>query len=113
MQVTNNVKNVNANRSTYNVFMACKPRDFDEKGGAIALTWWIEKTESARGHEAAFGMTWEEFKALLMEEFCLSNEIEKYIHGLAPQIYKMIRVTQPATIQSAILKNRALTDEAV
>ncbi|GJS02598.1 hypothetical protein Tco_0319106 [Tanacetum coccineum] len=89
MQVTNNVKNMNANGSgnginggnhkgcTYNVFMACKPRDFDEKGGAIALTQWIEKTESARGHEAAFRMTWEEFKALLVEEFCPSNEMEK------------------------------------
>ncbi|GJS27625.1 hypothetical protein Tco_0488245 [Tanacetum coccineum] len=33
--------------------------------------------EMARGHEAAVGMTWVEFKALLVEEFCPSNEMEK------------------------------------
>ncbi|GJT79791.1 putative reverse transcriptase domain-containing protein [Tanacetum coccineum] len=31
----------------------------------------------ARGREAAMAMTWVQFKALLMEEFCPSNEIEK------------------------------------
>nr|GEX42611.1 putative reverse transcriptase domain-containing protein [Tanacetum cinerariifolium]GEX54310.1 putative reverse transcriptase domain-containing protein [Tanacetum cinerariifolium] len=109
----------------------------------------------ARGHEAALGMTWEEFKALLVEEFYPSNEMEKletefyhhamvganhaastnrfhelakllqhlvtpeskhierYIYGLAPQIRRMIRATQPAIIYSAILKDEALTDEVV
>nr|GEU31542.1 hypothetical protein [Tanacetum cinerariifolium] len=71
--------------------------------------------KEVRGSEAALGMTWEEFKALLIEEFCLSNEMEKleYIYGLVPQIHGMIRVTQPTIIQSAILKAGALTDEAV
>ncbi|GJY80893.1 reverse transcriptase domain-containing protein [Tanacetum coccineum] len=173
---------------TYKELLACKPRDFDGKGGVIMLTRWIEKMESvmdisgcvnnqkvryascslinkaltwwntqiqARGHEAALGMTWEEFKALLVEEFYPSNEMEKleyefwnhttvganhvvytdrfhelvklvphlvmleskridrYIHGLVPQIHGMIQATQPTTIQSAILKAGALTDEAV
>ncbi|GJS41192.1 putative reverse transcriptase domain-containing protein [Tanacetum coccineum] len=165
-QVTNNVNNANVNRNrndsngrnhegcTYKEFLACKPRDFDGKGGVIVLTRWI-KMEYSRGREAAFGMTWEEFKALLMKEFCPSNEMEKletefwnhamvranhaaytdrfhelaklvphlvtpkskrierYVHGLAPQICGMIKATQPATIQSAILKAGALTDEAV
>ncbi|GKC47527.1 hypothetical protein Tco_1065249 [Tanacetum coccineum] len=95
-QVTNNVNNSNANGGngngrngnggnnngcTYKEFLACMLRDFDGKGGAIVLIRWIEKMESvmdisgcvsnqtARGHEAAMGMTWEEFKALLVEEF--------------------------------------------
>nr|GFA20120.1 reverse transcriptase domain-containing protein [Tanacetum cinerariifolium] len=42
-----------------------------------------------------------------------SKRIERYIHGLAPQIRGMIRETQPVTIQSAILKAPALTDEVV
>ncbi|GJW17331.1 putative reverse transcriptase domain-containing protein [Tanacetum coccineum] len=42
-----------------------------------------------------------------------SKRIERYIHGLAPQICGMIRATQPTIIQSVILKARALTDEAV
>ncbi|GJW96035.1 putative reverse transcriptase domain-containing protein [Tanacetum coccineum] len=86
------------------------PRDYDGKGGAIVLTWWIEKMESVmdnsgfadnqkvkyatssfinkaltwwntqvptKGRKAAVRMTWEEFKALLVEEFFPSNEMEK------------------------------------
>ncbi|GJZ55194.1 putative reverse transcriptase domain-containing protein [Tanacetum coccineum] len=57
--------------------------------GAIPLTRWIEKMENvldnsgysenqkAKGHKAAIGMTWNDFKALLVEEFCPSNEMER------------------------------------
>ncbi|GJT92235.1 hypothetical protein Tco_1081080, partial [Tanacetum coccineum] len=97
----------------------------------------------------------EDFKELLVKEFCPSNAMEKmelefwnhamvgdnhavytdrfhelaklvpnlltpkskrmdrYIYGLVPQICEMIRVTQPTIIQRAILKDRALIDEAV
>ncbi|GKE08658.1 putative reverse transcriptase domain-containing protein, partial [Tanacetum coccineum] len=41
-----------------------------------ALTWWNTQIQ-ARGHEAAIGMSWTDFKALLVEEFCPSNEMEK------------------------------------
>ncbi|GJW53698.1 reverse transcriptase domain-containing protein [Tanacetum coccineum] len=175
LTLTNNVNNANANGGnrngengnggnggnnngcTYKKFLACKPRDFDGKGGAIvisrciekiksvmdisgcvnnqkvryassslinkALTWWNTQIQ-ARGREATMGMMWEEFKALLVEEFCPtklvphlvtpeSKRIERYIHGLAPQIHGMIRATQPTTIQSAILMDGVLTDEAV
>ncbi|GJS05208.1 putative reverse transcriptase domain-containing protein [Tanacetum coccineum] len=126
-QVTNNVNNANGgnggnggnsgnggnggnNGCTYKGFMACNPKEYDGKGGAIALTRWIEKMENvinnngcaenqkvkyaassfvnkaltwwntqiqARGREAANGMLWTDFKALLVEEFCPSNEMEK------------------------------------
>ncbi|GJY44735.1 putative reverse transcriptase domain-containing protein [Tanacetum coccineum] len=100
-------------------------------------------------------MSWNDFKALLVEEFCPSNEMERlenefwnhkmiganhagytdrfhelaklvphlvtpesarikrYMAGLAPEIRGMLKATQPATIQSAILKAGILTDEAV
>ncbi|GJT60522.1 hypothetical protein Tco_1004055 [Tanacetum coccineum] len=57
-QVTNNVNNANANggnggngnggnnRCSYKAFLACNLRDYDGKGGAVALTRWIEKMES-------------------------------------------------------------------
>ncbi|GKD78791.1 putative reverse transcriptase domain-containing protein [Tanacetum coccineum] len=88
-----------------------------------ALTWWNTQVQ-ARGREAAIGMSWNDFKALLVEEFCLSNEMEKlenefwnhtmrYIHGLAPQICGILQETHPTTIQSAILTAIILTDEAV
>ncbi|GKD47003.1 hypothetical protein Tco_1271648 [Tanacetum coccineum] len=56
---------------SYKTFLACNSRDYDGKGGAVALTRWIKKIESvqARGHEAAIGMSWVDFKALLVEEF--------------------------------------------
>nr|GEV12485.1 reverse transcriptase domain-containing protein [Tanacetum cinerariifolium] len=119
-----------------------------------ALTWWNTQVQ-ARGQEAIIGMTWNNFKAFLTEEFCPSNGMEKlendfwnhtmvganhvaytdrfhelaklvphlvtpkssrikrYIHGLSPQIYGILRAMQPTTIQSAILTARILTDEAV
>ncbi|GKA19327.1 putative reverse transcriptase domain-containing protein [Tanacetum coccineum] len=161
---------------------------YDGKGGAVALTRWIEKMESviensgcaenqkvkyvassfiskaltwwntqvqARCREAAIGMSWVDFKVLLVEEFCPSNEMEKleseiwnhtmvganhagytdqfheldkivphlvtpeskrirrYINGLPPQIRRMLRATQPTTIQSVILKAGILTNEVV
>ncbi|GJV76830.1 putative reverse transcriptase domain-containing protein [Tanacetum coccineum] len=95
---------------TFKGFMACNPKEYDGKGGTIALTRWIKKMENvidnsgcaenqkvkyaassfvnkdftwwntqvqARGCEAAIGMSWTDFKALLIEEFCPSNEMEK------------------------------------
>ncbi|GKB90620.1 putative reverse transcriptase domain-containing protein, partial [Tanacetum coccineum] len=91
-------------------FQACGPKEYDEKGGAIALTRWIEKMENvldnsgcsenqrvkyaassfvskaltwwntqiqARVREVTIGMTWNDFKALLVEEFYPSNEMER------------------------------------
>nr|GEV80480.1 hypothetical protein [Tanacetum cinerariifolium] len=73
-KVTNNVNNANANggnegnnRCPYKTFLACNRRDYDGKGGA----------DQTMGREAAMGMTWVEFKALLVEDFCPSNEMEK------------------------------------
>ncbi|GJW74826.1 putative reverse transcriptase domain-containing protein [Tanacetum coccineum] len=106
----NNHGNGGNNGCSYKGFQACGPREYDGKGGAIALTYWIEKMENvldnsgcsenqkvkyaassfvnkaltwwntqiqARGREAAICMTWNDFKALLVEEFCLSNEMER------------------------------------
>nr|GEW67625.1 reverse transcriptase domain-containing protein [Tanacetum cinerariifolium] len=65
------------------------------------LTWWNTQVQ-ARGREAANRMTWEEFKALPVEEFCPSNEMEI-----------MLQATQPTTIESTILTVGILTNEAV
>ncbi|GJU24967.1 putative reverse transcriptase domain-containing protein [Tanacetum coccineum] len=98
------------NGYTYKGFMACNPKEYDGKGGAITLTQWIKKMENvidnsgcadnqkvkyaasssvnkaltwwntqvqARGRAAAISMSWTDFKALLVEEFCPSNEMEK------------------------------------
>ncbi|GJU98612.1 putative reverse transcriptase domain-containing protein [Tanacetum coccineum] len=41
-----------------------------------ALAWWNTQVQ-ARGRKAAIGMSWTDFKSLLVEEFCPSNEMEK------------------------------------
>nr|GEU75923.1 putative reverse transcriptase domain-containing protein [Tanacetum cinerariifolium] len=101
-QVTANVNNVNEgyrnggnNGCSYKTFTACNPKEFDGKGGAVALTHWIEKIESMFNNCG-----------------CIANQ-RRYIHALAPQICGMLRETQPTTIQSAILMAGILTDEAV
>ncbi|GKC32217.1 hypothetical protein Tco_1039511 [Tanacetum coccineum] len=63
------VRNVNVsngqNRYSYKEFVACKPKEFDGKDGVT------------RGWEAAVGITWESFKALIKEEYCPRNKIQK------------------------------------
>ncbi|GJU08446.1 hypothetical protein Tco_1124876 [Tanacetum coccineum] len=41
-----------------------------------ALTWWNIQVQ-ARGRKAAIGISWNDFRALLVEEFCPRNEMEK------------------------------------
>ncbi|GJZ71316.1 hypothetical protein Tco_0635167, partial [Tanacetum coccineum] len=53
----------------------CNPKEFDGKGGAIALTRWIEKMESVFDNIGCIAN--QRVKALLTEEFCPSNEMEK------------------------------------
>ncbi|GJY29241.1 putative reverse transcriptase domain-containing protein [Tanacetum coccineum] len=148
-QVTTNVNNANANNAnrgngnggngngrngngenngcTFKTFQACNPKEYDGKGGAIALTRWIKKMENvidysgcaknqkvkyaisslvnkaltwwntqvqARGREAVMGMSWNDFKALLVEEFCSSNEMEKLENEFWN--HKMVGANHPA-----------------
>nr|GFB95750.1 reverse transcriptase domain-containing protein [Tanacetum cinerariifolium] len=41
-----------------------------------ALTWWNSKVRT-RGRKAVVGMTWEDFKELIKEEYYPSNEMQK------------------------------------
>nr|GEW02482.1 hypothetical protein [Tanacetum cinerariifolium] len=42
-----------------------------------------------------------------------SRKIKRYMYGLAPQIYGMVAVTEPKTMQKAVQIYGALTDKAV
>ncbi|GJT35047.1 putative reverse transcriptase domain-containing protein [Tanacetum coccineum] len=81
--VQENVRNVlvNGNRvgCSYKEFLACNPKEYDGKGGAVVLTWWIEKMESIRtlSREVAVSMSWNDFKFMMIEEFCPSHEMQK------------------------------------
>ncbi|KAI3499626.1 hypothetical protein L1887_35430 [Cichorium endivia] len=101
----------NAEREcTYKSFMACKPKEFHGKEGAVGLLKWIDSMESVlhiskctegnkvefatcmlhdraltwwknqvqtRGREAAYQLSWEDQKKLLIEEYCPKDELQK------------------------------------
>ncbi|GJY05276.1 hypothetical protein Tco_0371216 [Tanacetum coccineum] len=125
-QVTSNVNNANANggnsgnnRCSYKTFLTCNPRDYDRKGGAVALTRWIEKMESVIENNGCV----ENQKALLLEVFCPSNKMEKLQSGFwnhtmigANHVGYTDRFHELAKLVphlSTILKAGILTDEAV
>ncbi|GKC62825.1 putative reverse transcriptase domain-containing protein [Tanacetum coccineum] len=80
--VQENVRNmlVNGNRvgCSYNEFLACNPKEYDGKGGAVVLTRWIEKMESVQDMSGCSIDQKVKYTAgLLMEEFCPSHEMQK------------------------------------
>ncbi|GJU19842.1 putative reverse transcriptase domain-containing protein [Tanacetum coccineum] len=112
--VQENVGNVlvNGNRvgCSYKEFLACNPKEYDGKGGAVVLTRWIEKMENVQdmsgcsndqkvkytagsfvgkaltwwnsqirtlSWEVAVSMSWNDFKFMMIQEFCPSHEMQK------------------------------------
>ncbi|GJX60164.1 putative reverse transcriptase domain-containing protein [Tanacetum coccineum] len=92
----------------------------------------VEWPNQVRGRDAANGMSWNDFKALLVEELCPSNEMEKLelelwnhkmvggnhcpilhptrFHEMARGI---VKATQPTTIQNVVLRAGILTNKAI
>ncbi|GJR34603.1 putative reverse transcriptase domain-containing protein [Tanacetum coccineum] len=105
-QVTTNVNNANGgngnggnNRCSYKTFTACNPKEFDGKGGTVALTRWIEKMESmfdnsgctanqrVKSQSVAYTDKFHELAKLVPHMVTPeSSRIKRYINGLAPQI---------------------------
>ncbi|GJX96054.1 hypothetical protein Tco_0351852 [Tanacetum coccineum] len=141
--VQGNVENVivNGNRvgCSYKEFLACNPKEYDGKGGVVALTRWIEKIEFVHdmsgcsidqkvkytpGSFVSKALTWASHAAytdrfhelarlvphLVTPE---SRMIERYVYGLALQIRGMVAATKPKTMQKVVQISSALTDEAV
>nr|GFB42539.1 reverse transcriptase domain-containing protein [Tanacetum cinerariifolium] len=103
---------VNGNRvgCLYKEFLACNPKEYDGKGGAVVLTRWIEKMEYVHdmsgcsidqkvkytagsfvgkdltwwisqirtlSQEVAVSISWNDFKFMMIQEFCPSHEMQK------------------------------------
>nr|GEU30797.1 reverse transcriptase domain-containing protein [Tanacetum cinerariifolium] len=79
---------------SYKEFVACKPKEFDGKGGAIAYTRWVEKMEAVQDNSSL--------------TLCLDLVMQRTITGSLTLL-----ATEPSTIYSAILKAEVLTDEAI
>ncbi|GJS80213.1 putative reverse transcriptase domain-containing protein [Tanacetum coccineum] len=86
--VQENVGNVivNGNRvdCSYKEFLACNPKEYDGKGvkytiGSFvgkALTWWNYQIRTL-SQEVDVSMSWNDFKFMMIEEFCPSHEMQK------------------------------------
>ncbi|GKD28967.1 putative reverse transcriptase domain-containing protein [Tanacetum coccineum] len=80
--VNGNIQGDVSRGCTYKVFLACNPKEYNGKGGAIvsfvgkALMWGNSQIHT-RGREGTIGMSWEDFKILTREEFFPSNEMQK------------------------------------
>ncbi|GJS75973.1 reverse transcriptase domain-containing protein [Tanacetum coccineum] len=70
---------------TYKEFLACNPKEYDGKGGVIVYTRWIEKMESVQDMSGCgndqkvkyIAGSFVDFKTLMREELCVSNEMQK------------------------------------
>ncbi|GJZ67855.1 putative reverse transcriptase domain-containing protein, partial [Tanacetum coccineum] len=80
--VKENVGNVlvNGNRvgCSYKEFLACNPKEYDGKGGAIVLTRWIEKMENVQDMSGCSVDQKVKYTAgSFVEKFCHSHEMQK------------------------------------
>ncbi|GJX35569.1 putative reverse transcriptase domain-containing protein [Tanacetum coccineum] len=86
--VQENVGNVIVNGNwvgcSYKEFLACNPKEYDGKGVKYtahlfvgkALTWWNSQI-CTLSREVAVSMSWNDFKFMMIEEFCPSHEMQK------------------------------------
>ncbi|GKD82252.1 putative reverse transcriptase domain-containing protein, partial [Tanacetum coccineum] len=118
--IQGDVKGVNMGNDrigcSYKEFMACNPKDYDGKGGAI-----IPKLETefwchamVRVGHAVYTDRLHDLARLVPHLVTPENKrIERYIYGLALQIRATVATTEPTTIHSVVLKVGMLTDEAI
>ncbi|GJU69872.1 hypothetical protein Tco_1256131 [Tanacetum coccineum] len=128
------------NRCSYKDFMACKPKEFDGKGGVVAYIRWVEKMEAVQdisgcgdnqkvkyspGSLTGRALTWWNSEVRTKGREAARLEIEFWNHAMVvaghsaytDQFHELATSVAwwqqlSCTIQSAILKARVLTDEA-
>ncbi|GKE07013.1 putative reverse transcriptase domain-containing protein, partial [Tanacetum coccineum] len=54
-------------------FLACNPKEYDGKEGVVVFTRWIDKMENG----VAVSMSWNDFKFMMIQEFCPSHEMKR------------------------------------
>ncbi|GJR39271.1 putative reverse transcriptase domain-containing protein [Tanacetum coccineum] len=95
---------------------------------AKALTWWNSQI-CTLSQEVVVSMSWNDFKFMMIEEFCPIHEIQKletklWNHAIVRaghtaytnrfyELARMVEATKPKTMQKAVQISGALTNEAV
>ncbi|GKC31155.1 reverse transcriptase domain-containing protein, partial [Tanacetum coccineum] len=83
-----------------------------------ALTWWNSQIRTL-SREIVVSMSWNDFKFMMIQEFCPSHEMQKlefelWNHAMVGAGHAaMVAVTEPKTMQKAVHIFAALTDESV
>ncbi|GJV10914.1 putative reverse transcriptase domain-containing protein [Tanacetum coccineum] len=119
---------VNGNRvgCSYKEFLACNPKEYDGKGGAVVLTHWIEKMKYVQDMSSCSVEQKVKYTAGSFVEFCPSHEMQKletelWNHAMVgaghaaytDRFHELERlVTHLVTPESNMIES-ALTDEAV
>nr|GEY28370.1 reverse transcriptase domain-containing protein [Tanacetum cinerariifolium] len=122
------------NGCSYKEFVACKPKEFDSKGGVVAYIRWVEKMEAVQdisgcGDNQKVKHDLGNFKTLMKAEYFQSNEMKRLeaefwghsMVGVGHAVYtdrfhelaRMVVAIKSHTIQNVILKAEVLTDETV
>nr|GEW05320.1 histidine--tRNA ligase, cytoplasmic [Tanacetum cinerariifolium] len=128
--VRNVIMNNNRKDCTYNEFLACNPKEYDGKGGAIVYTHWIEKMESVQdmsgceenqklkyiaGLFFSKGLTW--WNSLIRtrsQEVALEMSWKDFKTLTREEFFPgFMSWLEPITIQRAVQKAGTLIDEAV
>ncbi|GJZ31462.1 reverse transcriptase domain-containing protein [Tanacetum coccineum] len=75
--VRNVIENNDCRGCTYKELLACNPKKYDGKGGAVVYTCWIEKMESVQDMSGCEDNQKVKYTVLMREEFYPSNEMRK------------------------------------
>ncbi|GJX72771.1 putative reverse transcriptase domain-containing protein [Tanacetum coccineum] len=119
MLAQGNVGNVivNGNRvgCSYKEFLACNPKEYDGKGGVVALTRWIEKMESV--HDMSGYSIYKSHEMQKLESELWNHAMVGAGHAAYTdrfhELARMVAATGPKTMQKAVQISGALIDEAV
>ncbi|GJZ34340.1 reverse transcriptase domain-containing protein [Tanacetum coccineum] len=117
------------NGCSYKDFMACNPKDYDGKGGAIVYTLWIKKTESVQDMSGCGANQKVKYltgsfivRSFVQTMRCRSWKLSfgvmrcsklAMLRTLIISMSLLVAATESTTIQSDVLKVEMLTDEAI
>nr|GEX27989.1 hypothetical protein [Tanacetum cinerariifolium] len=99
-----------ARECTFADFMKCSPITFRGNEGAVGLIRWIEKTETiftvaTSRIKVMTRKTWAKMKVMMMEEFCLPEEIQR--------MEEEVTSSEPATLNKAVQMAHTLIEQKV
>ncbi|GJV38582.1 hypothetical protein Tco_1411059 [Tanacetum coccineum] len=115
VSVRNVIENNDCRGCTYKEFLACNPKEYDGKGGAIVYTCWIKKMESVQDMSGCRDNQKVKYTVGSFVSKDLRGGTLRSIHEVKKPllIRGMVAATEPMTIQKVVQITGTLTDEAI